>query len=63
MVQENFYWPKLMQDVEKIVKRCVTWHKAKMQGSNVRLYTPLPIPIAPGEDMSMEELKELKIQL
>lgn len=53
MVQERFYWPKLVQDVEKIVKRCVTCHKAKMHGSNAGLYTPLPIPTAPWEDVSM----------
>ena len=43
-----------MQDVEKIVKRCVTCQKAKMQGSNAGLYTPLPIPTVPWEDVSMD---------
>ena len=46
MVQENFYWPKLMQDVQKIVEGCVACHKAKMHWSNTRLYTP-PIPTTP----------------
>lgn len=54
MVQENFYWPKLVQDVEKIVRRCATCQKAKMHGSNAGLYTPLPIPTAPWEDVSMD---------
>ena len=47
LVQEKFYWPKLVQHVEKIVSKCVTCHKAKMHGNNVGLYTPLPIPTAP----------------
>ncbi|RVW87269.1 Transposon Ty3-I Gag-Pol polyprotein [Vitis vinifera] len=46
MVQENFYWPKLMQDIQKIVEGCVACHKAKMHWSNTRLYTP-PIPTTP----------------
>ncbi|KAL6337994.1 hypothetical protein AAG906_007797 [Vitis piasezkii] len=54
MVQENFYWPKLMQDVQKIVEGCVACHKAKMHGSNARLYTPFPIPTTPWEDVSMD---------
>lgn len=48
MVQENFYWPKLL------VKRCVACRKAKMHGSNAGLYAPLPIPIAPWEDVRMD---------
>ena len=43
-----------MKDVEKIVKRCVTCHKAKMHGSNAGLYTPFPIPTVPWEDVSMD---------
>ena len=47
LVQEKLYWPKLVQHVEKIVSKCVTCHKAKMHGNNVRLYTPLSIPTTP----------------
>ena len=54
LVRENFYWPKLVQDVENIVRRCVTCHVAKTHGSNAGLYIPLPIPTAPWEDVSMD---------
>ena len=54
MVQENFYWPKLVQNVKKIVKRCAACHKAKMHGSNAGLYTPLHIPTTPWEDVRMD---------
>ena len=30
LVQEKFYWPKLMQHVEKIVSRCATCHTANV---------------------------------
>ena len=53
LVFEKFYWPKLVQHVEKIVSRCVTCHEAKMHGNNARLYT-LPIPIELWEDVSMD---------
>ena len=54
LLQENFYWPKLVQDVENTVKGCVACHKAKMHGSNAGLYTPLPIQTTPWEDVSMD---------
>ena len=54
LVQEKFYWPKLVQHVEKIMSMCVTCHQAKMHGNNVGLYTPLPIPATPWEDVSMD---------
>ena len=47
MVQGNFYWPKHVQVVEKIVKRCAACHKAKMHRSNAGLYTLLPIQTTP----------------
>ena len=53
LVQEKFYWPKLMQHVEKIVSRCVTCHKAMMHGNNAGLYALLPIPTTPWENVSM----------
>ena len=30
LVQENFYWPKIVRDVRKIVRGCSICHKAKM---------------------------------
>ena len=54
LVQENFYWPKIVRDVRKIVRGCSICRKAKMQRSNAGLYTPLPTATAPWEDISMD---------
>lgn len=54
LLSENFYWPKLRHDVERYVQRCVTSHKAKSKLNPHGLYTPLPVPNAPWEDISMD---------
>lgn len=54
LVQENFFWPHLVKDVSKIVNKCEVCKKAKLHGSNAGLYTPLPIPKVPWEDLSMD---------
>ncbi|GJR89881.1 putative CCCH-type zinc finger family protein [Tanacetum coccineum] len=43
-----------LQDVKMLVDRCVTCHKAKSHGTNASLYTPLPVPNSPWEDVSMD---------
>ncbi|GJS77937.1 RNA-directed DNA polymerase [Tanacetum coccineum] len=54
VVKEKFFWPKMGQDVKKLVDRCVTCHKAKSHRTNAGLYTPLPVPNSPWEDVSMD---------
>ena len=54
LVEENFYWPKMAKDVTRHVERCKTCHRAKSHAQNTGLYTPLPVPIAPWEDVSMD---------
>ncbi|GJZ12414.1 RNA-directed DNA polymerase [Tanacetum coccineum] len=54
--QEKFFWPKMGQDVKRLVDRCVTCHKAKSHGTNAGLYTPLPVPNSPWEDVSMDSI-------
>lgn len=34
--------------------QCETCHQAKTHGSNAGLYTPLPVPNTPWEDVSMD---------
>ncbi|GJX97487.1 RNA-directed DNA polymerase [Tanacetum coccineum] len=46
--------PEMGQDVKKLVDRCVTCHKAKSNRTNASLYTPLPVPNSPWEDVSMD---------
>lgn len=54
LVKEHFYWPKMMRDVVRHVQRCRTCHIAKSRGQNTGLYTPLPVPKAPWEDVSID---------
>ena len=54
LLADHFYWPKMRRDVERLVQRCVTCHKAKSKLNHHGLYTPLPIPKVPWEDISMD---------
>jgi hypothetical protein len=53
MLVDHFYWPKMRRDVERLVGRCVTCHKAKSKLKSYGLYTLLPIANNPWEDISM----------
>ncbi|KAJ0589753.1 putative nucleotidyltransferase, Ribonuclease H [Helianthus annuus] len=54
LVQERFVWPRMGKDVARIIDRCRTCHVAKTHHSNAGLYTPLPIPEGPWEDVSLD---------
>jgi hypothetical protein len=55
LVQENFFWPKLAHDVDEcFVKSCRTCQIAKSHSKNTGLYTPLPVPKAPWEYISLD---------
>lgn len=54
VMQEHFYWPHMRRDVEKSCERCVTCKQAKSKVQNHGLYTPLPIPLHPWHDISMD---------
>jgi len=54
LLSDHFYWPKMRRDVERFVQRCTTCHKAKSKLNPHGLYTPLPTPSAPWEDISMD---------
>jgi hypothetical protein len=49
----HFFWPKMRHNVERHVQLCPTCHKAKSRLNPHGLYTPLPIPSVPWEDISM----------
>lgn len=53
ILSEHFYWPKMSGDVQSIISRCVTCHHAKSQ-FHQGVYTPLPVPSRPWEDVSMD---------
>jgi hypothetical protein len=54
MLADHFYWPKMRRDVQRLVQRCITCHKAKSKLNPHGLYTPLPVPSTPWEDISMD---------
>ena len=53
-VERQFYWPSLKRGVAKIVGQCSTCQLAKHRKQNTGLYTPLPVPDRPWQDVSMD---------
>nr|KAJ0203488.1 hypothetical protein LSAT_V11C500244810 [Lactuca sativa] len=58
VLKEHFFWPKMLGDVTNIVSKCVTCHMAKTTFKH-GVYTPLPVPIRPWEDVSMDFIMAL----
>ncbi|GJU78674.1 RNA-directed DNA polymerase [Tanacetum coccineum] len=54
LLREQFYWSKMEHDVNRLLERCRTCHISKTHSSNVGLYTPLSVPVAPWEDVSLD---------
>ncbi|WZZ08421.1 hypothetical protein YC2023_094347 [Brassica napus] len=53
-LQDHFFWPRMKRDVEKLCERCATCKQAKSKVQSHGLYTPLPIPYHPWNDISMD---------
>ncbi|GKA31738.1 RNA-directed DNA polymerase [Tanacetum coccineum] len=51
---EQFYWSKMERNVNRLLERCRTCHISKTHISNAGLYTPLSVPVAPWEDVSLD---------
>nr|GEV54382.1 hypothetical protein [Tanacetum cinerariifolium] len=54
LLREQFYWPKMERDVNRLLERCRTCYIAETHSSNAGLYTPLSVPVAPWEDFSLD---------
>jgi len=54
ILEENFYWPKMRKDVVKICSQCAACRSAKSRLQPQGLYTPLPTPLRPWLDISMD---------
>ncbi|RVW76445.1 Transposon Tf2-12 polyprotein [Vitis vinifera] len=54
LVENRFFWPSLKKDVWKVIKQCRACQVGKGSKKNTGLYTPLPIPSKPWEDLSMD---------
>ena len=53
-VERQFYWPGLKRDDAKITGHCRQCQLAKHRKQNVGIYTPLPVPDRPWQDVSMD---------
>ena len=53
-MEHQFYWPGLKRGISKIVGQCRTCQLAKHRKQNTGLYTPLPVPDRPWQDVSMD---------
>ncbi|XP_056864141.1 uncharacterized protein LOC130511252 [Raphanus sativus] len=54
VLQDHFFWPHMKRDVERICGRCATCKAAKSKIQPHGLYTPLPVPTHPWNDISMD---------
>ena len=59
ILQKNFYWPKIRQDINKYIKSFTACSIAKPTIKKQGLYTPLPTPEKPWESISMDYISGL----
>jgi len=53
ILKDHFYWPKIGGDIHKVISRCNIYHIAKNH-FHQGLYSPLPIPLRPWDDVGMD---------
>jgi hypothetical protein len=54
LVAEQFYWPSMRREVDKLVKSFRICQVSKGSATNAGLYLPLPIPERPWTNVSMD---------
>lgn len=54
LVKERYFWSSINKYVNKFVECCRDCQLAKGRSQNMGLYSPLPIPKKPWEDVSMD---------
>ncbi|GJV46761.1 putative mitochondrial protein [Tanacetum coccineum] len=54
LVEERYHWPQIKRSVNKFIKKCYICQINKGHTQNTGLYTPLPIPEAPWEDIFVD---------
>ena len=58
-VKNRFFWPKMKKHIAKVISHCKDCIRGKQVKQNTGLYTPLPIPSKPWEDISMDFILRL----
>ncbi|GJX21999.1 RNA-directed DNA polymerase [Tanacetum coccineum] len=51
---EQFYWPKMERDINRLLEWCRTFHIANTHSNNAGLYTPLSVPVALWKDVNLD---------
>ncbi|XP_048619971.1 uncharacterized protein LOC125590446 [Brassica napus] len=54
VLSDHFYWPRMRRYVESLCAKCTVYLKTKSRSHPYGLHMPLPIPIAPWVDLSMD---------
>ncbi|GJZ30242.1 putative reverse transcriptase domain-containing protein [Tanacetum coccineum] len=54
LVQASYFWPTMRKEVDRYVKRCRICQVSKGTATNAGLYMPLPVPVQPWVDISMD---------
>ncbi|GJR03706.1 putative CCCH-type zinc finger family protein [Tanacetum coccineum] len=54
LVQASYFWPTMRKEVDHYVKRCRICQVSKGIATNASLYMPLPVPLQPWVDISMD---------
>ncbi|GJW92757.1 putative reverse transcriptase domain-containing protein [Tanacetum coccineum] len=54
LVQASYFWPTMRKEVDRYVKRCRVCQVSKGTTTNAGLYMPLPVPLQPWVDISMD---------
>ncbi|GJX44920.1 RNA-directed DNA polymerase, partial [Tanacetum coccineum] len=53
-LSEQFYWPRMECDIARFIKKRRVCKMAKTRSINAGLYQPLPVPVAPWIDVSLD---------
>nr|GEV94334.1 hypothetical protein [Tanacetum cinerariifolium] len=54
LVQASYFWPTMRNEVDRYVKRCRVCQVSKGTATNAGLCMPLPVPLQPWVDISMD---------
>ncbi|KAK1586319.1 hypothetical protein Q3G72_001248 [Acer saccharum] len=54
LIKASYFWPTIRREVERYVERCRVCKVSKGKTTNAGLYLPLPIPMEPWKDVSMD---------
>ncbi|KAJ9558461.1 hypothetical protein OSB04_013075 [Centaurea solstitialis] len=54
LVQSSYFWPTMRKEVDRFIKRCKICQVSKGTATNAGLYLPLPVPLQPWVDISMD---------